>query len=638
MKKVLFFAFLFVALFAFTGCDKENPNENEKDPETGTLDNFDAQAFEKNLKVDSFGEDYELPTTVEGIDNSVVTWISSNPTIVSDEGKVIEQFRNKLIKFVMVYTVTVGSESVSNSVEFMIYPFSLDKVAEDFLVQFGSRITSDLDIKTSYYNLYVIEWNSTNKEAFDNNGTYMNPSDDTKTTIEYTVATEDGKYEKSYEKEIVVSSISVQKKINEAYLWLTQEAMTELYLTSKISLPTKYEKYNIPIEWESTAPDVISPSGVVTQYVFERYVTLIGKLSLEDGVKESKFECIVAPLDTSKMSEKEILENFLSAIAVKTYKGIQFGTYANINQSYGFINFYQNVESEITEMLIPEGLKNRTGIKREVKLVVVHDTGNPQNGSTAYANAKYCQNGCSDSSTGWHYTVGNDGIFQTVPDDEVAYHANGEAYTEFEYQPTGIPATAKKPSIYVKDNYVYINQTKTNIKVPKEDVSFASDGILYDIIDGEYWISKFWWCSGHGYNANLGGNANGIGIESAVNPGSDYATTCRKLAKLVAELLIKHNLGINRVVQHNTMSGKDCPMAIRHENFWYSLKDMVSLEKFAKENLSDYQFAWTSNSTIMDNTGQIALDLQGNKSVSYSVDVTKAGNSVGHYDFTTELK
>jgi hypothetical protein len=85
------------------------------------------------------------------------------------------------------------------------------------------------------------------------------------------------------------------------------------------------------------------------------------------------------------------------------------------------------------------------------------------------------------------------------------------------------------------------------------------------------------------------------------------------------------------------MSGKYCPQAIITANFWYTLKDMIAIEKFAKEYLKDYTFEWTSNSTIMDNTGKISLNLGSQTSVNYSVTVKKGSTQVLTKTYTTKL-
>ncbi len=633
MKKFLLCAFMFVFVVAFSGCNNTKIPEDELE----TI----KEEFEKTLMFETFGEKIDLPTSIPDQKGSKVKWQSFSPDVIDDEGNVVglDSTKKGAEKITLSYNATVGSQTFDGMVDVVVYYSSLDEVAEKFKSQFSVIITRNYDVITNYYDAFNVEWHSSNQQLFDDNGRYFQPANDTIVTVNFTVSTLYGTSKNDYSVDLNIQGMPALQKVDNTYQWLLAEGMKDLYLSNDITLPTKYDLYNTTITWKSSDPSIVSPDGKVTHYVFERYVTLTAVITLDKSIRECLFECIVEPLDLSKMTEDEILENFLQAIAVDEYHGVNFNSiYDDINQSFGFLNFYENKDAEIEEMILPQGQKNRPGIKRKVELVVVHDTGNNGNGATARANASYVYSGYSGQSTGWHYTVGNDGIFRTIPDDEVAYHANGEADTPFNLIPTGIKATAKKPNAYISAHYLYINGEKTNISVPDEDRIFASDGPMVEVVNGEYYVDQMWYCSGHGYNANIGGNASGIGIESAVNPGTDYATTCRKLAKLIAELLIKHGLNPLRIVQHNTMSGKDCPKAIRDTHFWYNLKDMVSLEKFAKENLSSYQFTWTSNSTnVMDNTGKIAKDLNGVKSVSYSVSVTKNGTEVLSKNYTTNL-
>lgn len=60
------------------------------------------------------------------------------------------------------------------------------------------------------------------------------------------------------------------------------------------------------------------------------------------------------------------------------------------------------------------------------------------------------------------------------------------------------------------------------------------------------------------------GNRESIGIEICVNAGGDFARAKANAAALVRWLMAEHGIPIERVVQHNHWSGKDCPYTIRH--------------------------------------------------------------------------
>ena len=80
-------------------------------------------------------------------------------------------------------------------------------------------------------------------------------------------------------------------------------------------------------------------------------------------------------------------------------------------------------------------------------------------------------------------------------------------------------------------------------------------GVAAVVKDGNYYIPTTHVGSSYGQVVCIrGGNLNGIGIESAVNSGSDVYLTWQYSAKFIAQLLIKHNMTPERVLFHNNFS------------------------------------------------------------------------------------
>jgi N-acetylmuramoyl-L-alanine amidase CwlA len=79
----------------------------------------------------------------------------------------------------------------------------------------------------------------------------------------------------------------------------------------------------------------------------------------------------------------------------------------------------------MSESLLPVTSNCRTGIKRSIKWLVIHETGNKDKGANARAHASYLNNvaKAKTPSVSWHYTVDDNQIIQHIPDDEVAWHA-----------------------------------------------------------------------------------------------------------------------------------------------------------------------------------------------------------------------
>lgn len=80
-------------------------------------------------------------------------------------------------------------------------------------------------------------------------------------------------------------------------------------------------------------------------------------------------------------------------------------------------------EVPVTTDFIEEGSKNRPGIIREIKYIVIHETGNFEYGSNAKMHSIYLKSH-KDLENSWHYTVDDHEIYHHLPDNEVGWHAS----------------------------------------------------------------------------------------------------------------------------------------------------------------------------------------------------------------------
>lgn len=92
---------------------------------------------------------------------------------------------------------------------------------------------------------------------------------------------------------------------------------------------------------------------------------------------------------------------------------------------------------KIIQMLAPVKANGaRPGIKRTKNGgVTIHNTGNFKRGAGAKNHGTYLQNGGANAQASWHYAVDDTNIVQSIPSDEVAWHAgdgrgNGNMTTE----------------------------------------------------------------------------------------------------------------------------------------------------------------------------------------------------------------
>ena len=220
--------------------------------------------------------------------------------------------------------------------------------------------------------------------------------------------------------------------------------------------------------------------------------------------------------------------------------------------------------------------------------------------------------------------------------------------TALTWTDTGVKATSDEDAKITisSDNYWVVNDIKTNVKqtVTRADGTYPTTanlphtGVNQKIGEnGNYFIANVYWNNTYKVLSNRGGNLNSIGIETCVNYGTDLHLTWATTAKLIGTRLLPLNaLTPYAVKQHNTFSGKDCPMAMRHANLWEYFMELVWAEYTLYTEFKDFTFKFTSNNPdIIGESGQIIKFPEVETEVTYSIQVTKKD---GTYDKTFTFK
>lgn len=306
---------------------------------------------------------------------------------------------------------------------------------------------------------------------------------------------------------------------------------------------------------------------------------------------------------------------------------------------YGSVNdFWNGVLPEVTRNMLSKTAANFDGRKmKSIEFIVFHDTAGSPSGSTAKANSGWCNNPTNTGSS-WQYTIGNDGIYQQMEDDDVAWHAgDGASWAESTtLYDTGIkadPNLRNRAKVTLgEDGYFYINGEKTLVPLPNGATAATGMnelGVAAVVKNGNYYIPTTHVGTGYGQKVCIrGGNLNGIGIESCVNSGSDVYLTWQYSAKFIAQLLIKHNMTPERVLFHNNFSNKHCPNTMMTAGLVDTFLDMVYTEYYVAKNFADYEIKFEShNPDILDNQGRIVSRPKYTTNVSYTITVSKAGKS-----------
>lgn len=393
------------------------------------------------------------------------------------------------------------------------------------------------------------------------------------------------------------------------------------------------------VTYTSLNPDIatVDENGVVTG-VKEGTATIVVKLEGTDY--ENKIYLTVK--DVTEYSE--LMQLLINAhnenVMYRTinYIGYESGYESVPHDIYGSVNaYYAGQNPEVIRNMLPAGRANNPGYDmKSIEFIVVHDTGSASPGATAKANSNWCTN-ASNTGSSWHYTIGNDGLYQQIEENKVSWHAgDGTDWGETTVlQDTGVKFTEYRPKVTISDDgYFVINGQKTTVASPrKEDGTVETRTNQLGILavkgaNGNYFIPTTWISSGYSKPVCIrGGNINGIGIESAVNTGSDVYFTWQRLAKLVAELLVKHDLLPDRVTFHNNFSNKTCPNTMITNNLVDMFLEMVYTEYAVAKNYADYKIEFISNNPdIIDNTGRVVNAPESTTMVSYTIKLTKGSD------------
>ncbi|HQD92446.1 MAG TPA: N-acetylmuramoyl-L-alanine amidase, partial [Bacilli bacterium] len=313
--------------------------------------------------------------------------------------------------------------------------------------------------------------------------------------------------------------------------------------------------------------------------------------------------------------------------------------FTRVIKYYGYQGNYDNRISNTANKYLPETLSidkslwlstsranHPNVVKSSTQYIVVHDTGSSAASSTARANGGWCINP-SNTGSSWHYTVGNDGIFQHIDEKYAAWHAGDGGNFTFSKKDTGVKETnidTKKPTTTRSNNIVYINGQKSNITATSP---INDHGFLYSIgSNGNYYLGNTW--VNNGVLLNKGGNHYGIGIEMAVNTGSNVYYTWQRTAKLVADIMVRQGLRLPQVGFHRNFSIKMCPQTLIRAGLQDEFFRLVAAEYYIRKNYSNATITFTSsNTSILNNKGQIVNYPQKQTNVAYTITVRYGGKT-----------
>ena len=422
----------------------------------------------------------------------------------------------------------------------------------------------------------TLSWKSKNPEIIEDDGTIHKLMTQNQTCVLTCTITIGGE-SRSFDYTVTVNKVSDAERIGYAKEWLEANFNLISNVSSDIDLPTYLEEYDANFIWNSSNPTILSGKGIYKAPFHDEDVVLT--VNVRVGVKSEALSYSVKVIGLNNTDMWDKIESFLDFINIKEIKTQRFTLYGC---EEGYYNVptqnigYLPFYDEAEMVIIEDYLPRGSGLKPDQYRSSTQYIVVHNTGMAApTATAKGLNEyiHTTDRVASWHFSIDDHETYQHVPIGEIAWHAG----------------------------------------------------------DGSHVFGETW-SGGIG-----GGNQNGVAIETCVYSGIDFNKCMRRLAKLVAMLLIRYNLGIDRVKQHWDFSGKDCPQVIRHAERWNELLDLIRLEMFAQTELQGVHFEWVSLSPeIMDDTGAVINHPGDSVEVSYKVIVTYDGVTK-EYTYTSTL-
>lgn len=395
-------------------------------------------------------------------------------------------------------------------------------------------------------------------------------------------------------------------------------------------IDAKYETTSVVTVGESIKinAEVKSASGKVVWDSSDKNVATVDKNGNVTGVS-SGFVTITASMDSDSDVKLELGVTVLTKEEADFFKIFTNAHNAEVyyvpllNVAY---DYDTSVACSVSDLLFNWEYKvnddyfitpNRKKMS-SIEFITVHYSGMPLAHQDGEIIAKALYNGFHGADwggTSWHYSTGNDGIFHSMDETKVAWHAGDGTSVPFKWINTGVKATSNTKPVFkvvanskVKTGYSFsVNGVVTDIEAPQNS-RLTFYGPTWKIENGYYYMGNVYYSSSYGYISSRGGNLNSIGIESACNYGSDLWLTYHYTAQLVARLLDRHNLDISRVQGHHTFSGKDCPQTLLEGNgeLWYKFIELVEAELALYQLMQDYTITCeVLDSDLVEDNGRV---------------------------------
>lgn len=273
MKLSRILALLFV--LALTGCTQ---------PQTQHITESIAINFSNGETKDAVKSDFELPTSIQDFD---ILWTSDSAFAVIDQSTVKITRQTEDFNVILTATVTVNGKTLQRTFDFTVLKTNVDFNLLFNAIQLPSEVTTSISLPISIDGHNIV-WKSSNEAILSSTGVVNLPDINRIIFLTATLTVDGITQSKTY----TITVIAPYVFDYEAF-----ETHLDLPETTEVDLVLKSSYLGNPVTWQTSAPSIISNTGLVTRQADDVVVTLTASVTIDSHVYEVSIDVTVIQLE-----------------------------------------------------------------------------------------------------------------------------------------------------------------------------------------------------------------------------------------------------------------------------------------------------------------------------------------------------
>lgn len=519
----------------------------------------------------------------------------------------------------------------------------IDEIGKNLLDSIPNQITEDLELTKIYKNYdFEVVYDFGGDNYINSDGIVSFSHVDQNVTVKITIRYKGA--EKMFEKEVVIlkdEDLATIDKIANHIIENTPKNAKE-----NLNLITKYQNYDFVVEYSSSDEEILTNDGIISREDSDKVVKLGFVITYNGETREYQTNIkVVRYSDEERISQiyewldpymKEVISSESGELPTRdpilNKKIDWFSNYPGVVDDSNNVHIaYEAVEVKLIA-------RSKVGFTEYTKEYSYVSKGLNYDDKEEYIN-QFFTNLIPDIATVRTNIIypGELEVIQSIvspntttqlrPKDPIDSNKGVKMPGGVKWiviHDTGNPNPGAGADMH--NRYIHNQADSEKGRVASWHYTIDDTKIYQHVPDDE----QAWHAGDNNLGRLKGGNSNGIGIETCVNPENDYELTMRRTAKLTAQLLYKYNLLLDSVTQHYDFSQKTCPAVIRSNGWWPDFLKMVEHELLLiilKEDKSNnHKLVWTiDRPDIINYSGKVIKKPISDEEINITLDVSLEG-------------